>query len=152
MNGYFAFIEYADDLERHRTRAQRDSSCANGASDGDLCNLKIMKKACSRQDAVGDSVRMECPVSCGTCESTALWVNSSAIRRSTTATVRENRPTNDWFVQKAASGAYAEKYKIYNRLKLFTAPGFAGKPDTDTGNRQRRSGGRCEEGSNYDSI
>lgn len=67
VNGYFAFVEYADDVRRHRTRARRDSSCANGASDGDLCNLKVMKKACKRKDAVGDSVRMECPVSCDAC-------------------------------------------------------------------------------------
>jgi hypothetical protein len=61
INGYFSYLQYADDLEQRLSSPDVQKTC-NNQPDNFLCSLEALLKACNREDEVGEHVRTKCTV------------------------------------------------------------------------------------------
>lgn len=118
VDGYFAYIALQDG-----SQSQSSTQC-RGKSDSALCGVKTMVDACTLDNEVGDYVRGEgvCAIACGSCDAVLTGIGSDDYER-------EELPTFNWWERKVSSGSLGENYKMYNREKLFTVPGFIGLAD-----------------------
>jgi hypothetical protein len=119
INGYFAFIQFVDDL----AAPEATVLICEGVAEAARCSANAVREACSRDDIVGDDVRESCKATCGTCiagnDATPIdWTDD-----------RESKATYEWWERKHSIGLGAKMYKGYDKLRLFALDGFKGEPE-----------------------